>query len=114
MAELKWDIKIKGETYRGISGSRLQRWIFTGKIKPKEVLVWRSGLSGWRKPEELKELRPFFKRYEKPQLKKIKRKRPISRVLPSKKRKDTLAVDDEKNPRWPFSDILSRTFLIKR
>lgn len=114
MAEIKWDIKIKGEIYRGISGSRLQRWIFTGKIKPQEALVWRSSFSGWRKPEELKELWPFFKRSEKPQLKKIKRKRPISRILPSKKRKDTLVIDNEKNPRWPFSDILNRSFLTKK
>jgi hypothetical protein len=113
MAEIKWDIKIGGEIYREVSGSRLQRWISTGKIKPGEVLVWRSGFSGWRKPEELKELWPFFKRYEKPQLKKIIRKRPISRVLPSKKRKDTLVIDYKKNPRWPLSDILSRFFLTK-
>jgi len=114
MAEIKWDIKIGREIYRVVSGSRLQRWISTGKIKPREVLVWRSGFSGWRKPEELKELWPFFKRYEKPQLKKIKRKRSISLVLPSKKRKDTLVIDDEKNSRWPLSDILNRFFLTKR
>jgi len=114
MAEIKWDIKIKGDIYRGVSGSRLEKWIFTGKIKPAEVLVWRSGFSGWRKPEELKELWPFFKRYEKPLLKKIKRKRPISRVLPCKKRKDTLIIDDKKQSRWPLSDILSRTFLTRR
>ncbi len=113
MAEMKWDIKIGRKVYREVSGSRLQRWISTGKIKPAEALVWRSGFSGWRKPEELKELRPFFKRYE-PQLKKIKRKRPISRILPFKKRKDALVRDDRKNSRWPLSDILSRHFLTKR
>jgi hypothetical protein len=114
MAEIKWDIKIRGEIYRGVSDSRLQRWIFTGKIKPGEALVWRSSFSGWRRPEELKELWPFFKRYEKPQLKKIKRNRAMSRVLPTKKRKDTLVIDNEKNPHRSFSDILSRTFLTKR
>lgn len=114
MAEIKWDIRIRGEIYRGVSGSRLQRWIFTGKIKPGEAFVWRSTFSGWRKPEELKELRPFFKRHEKPQLKKIKRKRPISRILLSKKRKDTLIIDDKKQSRWTLSDILSRTFLTRR
>ena len=114
MAEIKWDIKAGGKIYRAVAGSRLQRWISAGKIKLAEVLVWRSGFSGWRKPEELKELRPFFKRYEKPQLKKIKRKRPINRVLPSKKRKDILVIDDKKNPRWPLSGILNRFFLTKR
>jgi len=114
MAEIKWDIKIKGEIYRGVSSSRLQSWIFTGKIKPGETFVWRSSFSGWRKPEELNELRPFFKRDEKPQLKKIKTKKAVSRVLPSKKKKDTLARSSEKKPHWLFSDILNRTFLTKR
>lgn len=114
MAGIKWDIKIRGETYREVSGARLQKWISTGKIKLGEALVWRSGFSGWRKPEELKELRIFFKPYEKPQLKKIKRKSPISRVLPCKKKKDTLIIDDKKQSRWPLFDILSRTFLTRR
>jgi len=114
MTEIKWDVKIRGEIYRGVSGSRLQRWIFTSKIKPEEALVWRSSFSGWRKPEEIKELRPFFKRDEKPQLKKIKTKKAVSRVLPSKEKKDTLVINDKKSSRWPFSDILNRTFLTKR
>ncbi len=74
MAEIKWDIKRGADVYRQVFDSRLKSWISTGKIKPGEVVVYRSGFSGWRKPEELEELIPYFRRYEKDQLKKIRKR----------------------------------------
>ncbi|MDP2831678.1 MAG: response regulator, partial [Candidatus Omnitrophota bacterium] len=52
-----------------------------GKIKPGEVVVYRSGFSGWRKPEELNEIIPYFRRYEKAQLRKIKRRKLITKAF---------------------------------
>ncbi len=60
MQEIKWDIKRGSEIYRVIYNPRLKGWIATGKIKRGETMVWRSGFSGFRKPEELPELAPFF------------------------------------------------------
>jgi len=74
MVEIKWDIKRGADVYRQVFDSRLKSWISTGKIKPGEVVVYRSGFSGWRKPEELNEIIPYFRRYEKAQLRRIKRR----------------------------------------
>ena len=68
MQEIKWDIRRGAQIYRVIYDSRLKSWISTGKIKRGETMVWRSGFSGWRKPEELPELTPFFESWEKLQL----------------------------------------------
>ena len=107
MAEIKYDIKRGADIYRVIYGSRLQSWISTGWIKRGETLVWRSGLSGWRKPEELDELIPFFERYEKRQLR-PKRKRLRRQILPRKREiKNILIVDDEKDMCSLLDDALS-------
>lgn len=108
MAEIKWDIRGGAEIYRGVYDARLKKWISTGKIKSTEVLVWRSGFSGWRKPEELEELIPFFKRWERCQLRKIKRKRPEKTTAPLKKKiKDILIIEDEKDLCEILSDVLN-------
>jgi len=75
MAEIKYDIKRGASIYRAIYGSRLQRWISLGKIKAGEVLVWRDGLSGWRRPEELEELVPFFEQWKESQVREVKKRR---------------------------------------
>ncbi len=107
MAEIKWDVRRGAEIYGGVYDARLKRWISTGKIKSAEVLVWRSGLSGWRKPEELEELTPFFKRWERYQLRKIRR-RPERGVVPVRKKiKDILIIEDEKDLCEILSDILN-------
>ncbi len=98
MVEIKWDIKRGADVYRQVFDSRLKSWISTGKIKPGEVVVYRSGFSGWRKPEELNEIIPYFRRYEKTQLRKLKRRKPARSTLPEKTQiKNILIIDDEKD-----------------
>ncbi len=108
MAEIKWDIKRGADVYRQVFDSRLKSWISTGKIKPGEVVVYRSGFSGWRKPEELNEIIPYFRRYEKAQLRKLKRRKPARSTLPEKTQiKNILIIDDEKDLCQLLGDILS-------
>ncbi len=105
MIEIKWDIKRGLDTYRQISDSRLKVWIATGKIKSAEMVVWRSGFSGWRRPEELEELLPYFKRWERKQFKRIRSKAKLRKEssIPKKEIKDILIIDDEKD----LCDLLS-------
>lgn len=111
MSEIKYDIKRGADIYRAIYSSRLKNWILKSVIKRGEAVVWRSGLSGWRKPEELEELSPFFEQCEKqrrseeeggeegPLLKKgKKRKRKIKKIL---------IIEDEKDLCNLFSYILT-------
>ena len=108
MTEIKWDIKRGADVYRQVFDSRLKSWISTGKIKPGEVVVYRSGFSGWRKPEELNEIIPYFRRYEKAQLRKIKRRKPARGTLPEKTQiKNILIIDDEKDLCQLLGDTLS-------
>lgn len=125
MAEIRWDIRRGADIYRQISDDRLRRWISTGKIKPGEVVVWRSGFSGWRRPEELEELISYFQRYERVQLRKIRRREPVRKALtplekatdeerssltglPEKTRiKNILIIDDEKDLCQLLGDTLS-------
>lgn len=108
MAEIRWDIRRGADIYRQISDSRLRRWISTGKIKPGEVVVWRSGFSGWRRPEELEELISYFQRYERVQLRKIRRREPARKALPEKTQvKNILIIDDEKDLCRLLGDALS-------
>jgi CheY-like chemotaxis protein len=108
MAEIRWDIKRSADIYRQILDARLKLWISTGKIKPGEAVVWRGGFSGWRKPEELEELIPYFRRYERSQLRKLKRRKPARSALPEKTRiKNILIIDDEKDLCQLLGDTLS-------
>jgi CheY-like chemotaxis protein len=108
MVEIKWDIKRGADVYRQVFDSRLKSWISTGKIKPGEVVVYRSGFSGWRKPEELNEIIPYFRRYEKAQLRKIKRRKPARSTLPEKTQiKNILIIDDEKDLCQLLGDTLN-------
>lgn len=97
MAEIRWDIKRDANIYRQVSDNRIKLWIKTGKIKADEVVVWHINLSGWRKPEELEELTPFFKFYEKTRFRKRERQKSARRTAPGKKQiKSILLIDDEK------------------
>jgi len=112
MQEIKWDIRRGAQIYRVIYGSRLKSWISTGKIKRGETMVWRSGFSGWRKPEELPELAPFFESWEKLQLSsektRIERKKLQEQVVPQQKQiRNILIIDDEKDLCSLLSDALS-------
>jgi len=107
MPELKYDIKRGADTYRLIYQSRLKSWILNGIIKRDEALVWRSGLSGWRKPEELEELIPFFEQREQTRLKREKEELSLkSAPLPKRRIKNILIVDDEEDLCWLLTNAL--------
>jgi len=110
--EIKYDIRRGADIYRAIYGARLQKWILAGKIKRGEVIVWRSGLSGWRKPEELEELAVFFEQWEKEQLEEAERQEEELFLQKKKKKitkkniKNILIIDDEKDLCSLLSDAL--------
>ena len=105
MNDLKYDVRRGADTYRLIYHARLRSWILKGIIKQDEALVWRSGLSGWRKPEELEELRPYFEQREREHLKREKAVRRLV-VFPKKRIKNILIIDDEEDLCWLLSNIL--------
>jgi len=105
MAEIKYDVKRGADIYRMILYSRLKNWILKGIIKRDEAVVWRSGLSGWRKPEDLEELKPYFKQKDEEDLKRDKQKiQPI--FFPKKRIENILIIDDEEDLCWLLSNIL--------
>jgi len=105
MSEIKYDVRRGADTYKLIYQSRLKSWILKGIIKRDEVLVWRSGLSGWRKPEELEELIPFFEQREQARLRREKGElRPVP--LPKRQIKNVLIVDDEEDLCWLLTSTL--------
>jgi len=110
MRGLKYDIKRGADTYRAIWGSRLVKWISSGKIKTGEILVWRSGLSGWRRAEELEELMPFFqKQEERPQKAPVHRPASDFTIACERKRvQKILLIDDEKDLCWLLADVLGK------
>ena len=104
MVEIKYDVRKGADIYRSIYASRLRSWVSTGKINLEEVLVWRSGLSGWRKLEELEEFKLFLKKWEKRQ----KIKKPIiQNGLLKRQVKNILIVEDEEDLCTLLSDFLS-------
>ena len=110
--ELKYDVKRGADIYRAISSARFRSWISTGYIKRGEVVVWRSGLSGWRKPEDLEELVPVFERWERSQLikkKAKKRKRPVQGKITAAgaPKRNILIIDNEKDLCSLLSDAIS-------
>jgi len=104
VVEIKYDVRKGADIYRSIYASRLRSWVSTGKINLEEVLVWRSGLSGWRKLEELEEFKLFLKKWEKRQ----KIKKPIiQNGLLKRQVKNILIVEDEEDLCTLLSDFLS-------
>lgn len=107
MIEIKWDIKRGAQIYRQVYDRRLKNWISSGKIKQGEIVVWRSGFSGWRRPEDLEEFKPYFKRWERSQLKSEKRHARVKGPLLEKREiKNILIIDDEKDLCHLLADIL--------
>ena len=104
---IKYDIKRGADLYRAIWGALLAKWITSGKIKAGEILVWRSGLSGWRKAEELEELAPLFLEQEQ-QLKAAPGGEPPPPPVEKKKIRNILLIDDEKDLCWLLEDILTK------
>lgn len=60
MAEIYWELRKGNKVYSPLTARRLQRWISEGRITGDD-LVWRSGFSGWKKIDEVEELKPGFK-----------------------------------------------------
>ncbi len=105
MSELKYEVRRGADTYRLIYHSRLKSWILKGIIKRDEALVWRSGLSGWRRPEELEELTSYFEERQRGHLRKKREEaRPVE--LPRKEIRNILIVDDEEDLCWLLSNVL--------
>jgi CheY-like chemotaxis protein len=102
---LKYDVRRGADTYRLIYHVRLKSWILKGIIKRDEALVWRSGLSGWRKPEELKELKPYFEQREKEYLRR-KDEKAKPHLFPKKRIRSILIIDDEEDLCWLLSSTL--------
>ena len=108
MAEVKYSLRRGADRYEGIYHSRLKSWILRGKIKRDEALVWRSGLSGWRKPEEIEELKPYFEQWEKQDLGRTKIEEQLTPALfPKKQIKNILIIEDEEDLCWLLSGTLS-------
>jgi len=105
MKELKYDVRRGADTYRMIYHSRLKSWILRDIIKRDEALVWRSGLSGWRRPEDLSELKPYFEQREAAHLRsEAIEEAPFS--FPKKEIRHVLIVDDEEDLCWLLSNSL--------
>lgn len=108
MTEIRWDIKSGTSVYRQVADAHIKHWIKTGRIKAGEVIVWRPNLSGWRKPEELEDLLPYFKLYEKPGFGKRERRKSARMTVAAKKQiKSILLIDDEKELCSLLGDALS-------
>lgn len=90
-----WDVKRGYSVYRSVSTEVLQRWIKEGGIEEGGVFVWTSGMSGWRRPENLDELWPFFKKEKKKVI--ITRPRRKKRKPEKYLREKVVIIDDEKN-----------------
>ncbi|MCF8129791.1 MAG: response regulator [Deltaproteobacteria bacterium] len=106
LQDLKYDIRRGADTYSAVYHPRLKSWILKGIINREEALVWRSGLSGWRRPEELEELKPYFEKRKKEQLRRTKVEKVPSRV-PQKEIQNILIIDDEEDLCWLLSSTLS-------
>jgi CheY-like chemotaxis protein len=105
MQELKYDIRRGADTYSADYQPRLKSWILKGIIKREEAVVWRSGLSGWRRPEDLKELKPYFEQRQKEQFRRKKSERtPL--WIPQKTIKNILIIDDEEDLCWLLKNAL--------
>jgi len=104
MPEMKYDVKRGADVYKMIYHSRLRSWILKGIIKRGEAVVWRSGLSGWRKPEELRELEPYFKQKEE-DFKRTEQEIRLA-LFPKKLIKNILIIDDEEDLCWLLSNLL--------
>ncbi len=106
MGKNQYDVIRGADIYRAIHQSRLESWILKGIIKRDEALVRRSGVSVWRKPEELEELRPYFKKRDVAYLTRKKEEvKPF--LIPKKRIKNILIIDDEEDLCWLLSNVLT-------
>jgi ActR/RegA family two-component response regulator len=93
----KWDLKRGTSVYLQVPAAHIKQWIKTGRIKAGETVIRFANFSGWQKPEELEELRPFFKLHEKPGSGRAAKRKPAKRARAGKGQiKRILLIDDEK------------------
>jgi len=107
MRELKYDVRRGADSYRMIYHSRLKSWILRDIIKRDEALVWRSGLSGWRRPEDLPELKPYFDQREAAAIECESLEEGPPFAFPKKDIEAILIVDDEEDLCWLLSTSLT-------
>ena len=108
LRNVKWDIKKGYGVYRSVYTPQLQSWIKGGQIKKGEVLVWRSGFSAFRAPEQVEELAPYFRAYRASRGKRTRSPKGLRNRVSSQKKAihRILIIDDEKKICWLLSDIL--------
>lgn len=106
--DIKWDVKKGHSIYTEVYTHRLANWISTGRIKKDEVTVWRGGLSGWVRPEELSELTPYFEEWETKQQRKKRKKRVA--IHRKKEIKSILVIDDEEGTCHLLNRLLNQKY----
>lgn len=100
---IKWDVKRGYGVYGSVYTRTLVKWIREGKINEGEVFVWTSGMSGWRRPEELDEFKRIFEKK-----KKKKKETMVIEVSDKRKYSDIIIIDDEKDMCWLLEKDLGR------
>lgn len=104
----KWDLRIGTNVYLQVPNAHIKHWIKSGKIKAGETVIRKANFPGWRKPEELEELIPFFKFYEKACSEKRARRKSARRITAGGKQiKRILLIDDERELCSLLGDSLS-------
>lgn len=104
----KWDLRIGTNVYLQVPNAHIKHWIKSGKIKAGETVIRKANFPGWRKPEELEELIPFFKLYEKACSEKRARRKSARRITAWRKQiKRILLIDDERELCSLLGDSLS-------
>ena len=61
---IKWDVKRGCGILKFINTSILTKWIKEGRLGKEDAFLWRRGMSGWRKPEDVDEFKKLFKKRE--------------------------------------------------
>lgn len=105
---IRWDIKRGYSVYQSVDTNVLQRWITEERIKKGEALVWTSGMSGWRRPEELDEFRWAFKKKREKKQKSIEKEIIVPVTKKRKKSRDVIIIDDEKEICWLLGNVLKK------
>lgn len=107
--DIKWDIKRGYSVYKSVYTKALQKWIRDGTIKKDEVFVWTSGMSGWRRPEELVEFKSLFEKIEKRKKRKARVSVPVITVKERKRKKQKIVIiEDEKDLCWLLENGLKK------
>lgn len=105
---IRWDIKRGYSVYQSVDTKILQKWIRERRVNKGDVLVWTSGMSGWRRPEELDEFRRVFRKISEKKKKRIEKKVIVPVTKKRKKSRDVIIIDDEKEICWLLGNVLKK------